>query len=293
MRQTALILIMLVLTELASAQEKKKKENLQQYTPSVLFGRGEWEFKNFNNLYTQTKSFGSGGQKIDNHRRDNYYTMINQFLYGISKQLNVGLDLWVKRVNVIPSDVSGSMFQNSSGSRTALTGLGPKIKVAPFKKMGYFSWQSTFLFPLASDLEGRKPGTDYEGLFLEWDRYLWMNQFFYDRTLNDKFQIFLQLAFWYSIVRESSRENNFPETPMSVFFSYFPTTRITLYVMTEYWPKHHQEPFYAYFVHSGLGAKYQVIPGLMEVELLYTNFWNGSEGEGAGQTFNLGVRFIH
>ena len=53
-----------------------------------------------------------------------------------------------------------------------------------------------------------------------------------------------------------------------------------------------QEAFFAYFVQSGLGGKYQLIPGLMELELLYTNFWAGSEGEGAGQTYNLGIRFI-
>ena len=176
----------------------------------------------------------------------------------------------------------------------AITGFGPKIKIAPFKKQPYFSWQSTFLIPIDEDLVGRAPDSDHPYLFLEWDRHLWMNQLFYDRQLGDKLQIFLQLSLWYSIVRESSREDNFLETPMSVFFTWFPNTRISFYFMTEFLSKHHKEAFFfVYFVQSGLGEKYQLIPGLMELELLYTNFWAGSEGEGAGQTYNLGIRFIH
>ncbi len=277
-------------------QTEKKEKNLQKYTPSVLLSKGNWEFKIFNNLYTQTKSFGANGKKVDNGRRDSYYTMINQFSYGLSPNVNIGLDLWVKSVKTSPMGGSAFevfQFQNSEESRTAISGFGPKIKIAPFKKQPYFSLQSTFLIPLAKDLEGRSPDSEHPYLFLEWDRYLWMNQFFYDRQLNDKFQIFLQLSVWYSIVRESSRENNFLETPMSVFFTWFPNTRFSLYFMTEYWAKHHQEAFFAYFVQSGLGGKYQLIPGLLELELLYTNFWAGSEGEGAGQTYNFGIRFIH
>ena len=43
---------------------------------------------------------------------------------------------------------------------------------------------------------------------------------------------------------------------------------------------------------SGAGGKYQIIDGILELELLYTNFWIGSPGSGAGQTFNLGIRLI-
>ena len=296
MKKYLFLVALISLAELALAQQEQKKKNLQRYSPSVLLGKGDWELKLFNNLYTQTKSFDAQGKKVENDRRETYYTLINQFLIGINKSINVGADVWVKSVNSNP--MGGSAFevfqiQESEQRRSGVTGIGPKIKIAPIKSQPYFSWQSIFLIPVAKDLEGIALDSKNPFLFLEWDRYLWMNQFFYDRKLGDKFQIFLQLAFWYSIVRDSSREKNFLETPASVFFSYFPTTRISFYFMTEYWPKHHQEPFFAYFIQSGLGGKYQIIPGLMELELLYTNFWIGSEGEGAGQTFNLGLRFIH
>ncbi|MEQ9008785.1 MAG: hypothetical protein RLP12_12920, partial [Ekhidna sp.] len=51
--------------------------------------------------------------------------------------------------------------------------------------------------------------------------------------------------------------------------------------------------FFSYFIQSGIGLKYQLVPNLIELEGLYTNFWNGSEGEGAGETINLGIRLIH
>ena len=69
--------------------------------------------------------------------------------------------------------------------------------------------------------------------------------------------------------------------------------------MTEYFPTHYndaeQRAEFAsnWFVQSGVGLKYQLVPGLIETELLYTNFWLGSVGNGAGQTFNLGVRVIN
>lgn len=260
--------------------QEQKKKNLQYYSPSILIGKGSWELKNFNNVYTQTKSFDGNGGKVDLGKRDTYYTMINQFLYGISDKLNIGMDLWYKQVN------SEGRFRNG------VTGVGPKIKLTPLKSVPYFSWQSTFLFPLAEDMESRAPDASEPGLFLEFDRYLWINQLFYDRQLNDNFQIFLQAAFWYSITRDSFREKNFLETPLSVFLSYFPTRRLTFYVMTEYWAKHHEKAFNAFFVQSGLGTKYQIVEGVLELELLYTNFWLGSQDEGAGQTFNLGIRLI-
>jgi hypothetical protein len=68
--------------------------------------------------------------------------------------------------------------------------------------------------------------------------------------------------------------------------------------MVEYFPTHYNdqgqsfEAFNNYFVQSGLGAKYQLMPQFVELELLYTSFWAGSEGAGAGNTFNLGIRLI-
>ncbi|MCR9253286.1 MAG: hypothetical protein NXI20_22930 [bacterium] len=281
--------ILFILAILTVVGLQAQDQNLQEFTPSILFNRGSYEFKSFQNLYTQTKSF-DGSSKVETGRgRESFFTSINQFLYGINDQLNVGVDVWVKSVSL-----ENGTFTN----RTAISGVGPKIKIAPFKKLKRLSIQSTLLFPTADDQEGRAPDAESPGLFLSHDRTLWLTQFFYDKPINDQLQLFFQQAFWYSDVRDSFRDNNYWETQTSVFLSYFPNQRWTVYGMTEYFPTHYNdseqtgEAFFSYFVQSGIGLKYQLIPGFIELESLYTNFWMGSEGNGAGQTFNFGVRII-
>ncbi len=285
MRNLAVIAVfMLAIVAGAHAQS-----SLQTYTPSKLLGKGQFEAKIFNNLYYQNKAFNSEGKKEETMVGNEYYfTMLNQFLYGVNDKVNIGADLWVKHVNKPMSEKE---------SRTAVSGFGPKIKIAPFDGIKGFSIQSTFLFPIATDQEGRNEQQNKD--FLAFDRHLWINQFFYDADLSDKLQIFVQMSLWYSIVRESFVENNFLETPVSGFLSYFPNDKWTLYAMTEYWPTHYNyntqqaAAFNQYFVQSGLGVKNQLIKGKLELELLYTNFWKGSQGQGAGSTINLGFRIIN
>lgn len=270
-----------------AAQLSLGQNNLQNYTPSILFNEGDWEIKSFQNLYTQSKEFDASGAKRDLGRKETFFTSINQFLYGINDQINVGFDVWVKASN---NDADN--FAASSG----ISGFGPKIKIAPIKALPRLSFQSTFLFNKLDDPEGSM-GTRY---FLEFDANLWLNQIFFDLLLNEKSQLFFQQAFWYRFVRNSFAENNFLDTQTSIFYSYFPTSRWTVYAMTEYFPRHYnsnagaQEAslFYEYFIQSGLGFKYQLVPNLIELEALYTNFWMGSAGQGAGETVNLGIRVI-
>ena len=271
---------------LATAQQ-----GLQQFTPSILFDKGSWEFKSYQNLYSQQSAFGDSPlEKVNTERgRETFFTSINQFSFGLNDRINFGLDVWVKHVNLENGDFR---------TRTAISGIGPRIKIAPFRQLPRFSIQSTFLFPLADDLEGRAPDAEQPFLFLETDRSLWLSQLFYDVPISSKWQLFFQQAFWYNIVRESFRENNFLQTQTSVFVSYFPTSRWTIFGMTEYFPTHYNdsnqsgELSFSYFVQSGAGLKYQLIPNLLELETLYTNFWAGSAGNGAGYTINFGIRVI-
>lgn len=158
------------------------------------------------------------------------------------------------------------------------------------------SIQSTVLFPLRGDLEN----VNNNKAFLEFDRdALWITQFFYDKPIGNDFQLFFQFAPWYTFARNSFRENNFLQTQTSVFFSWFANDRLTFYAQNEYWPTHYDNnnqsfnAFYSWFVQSGGGVKYQLVPGFLEIEGLYTNFWLGSDGEGAGETFNVGLRIIN
>ncbi|MEM9833279.1 MAG: hypothetical protein AAF944_21780 [Bacteroidota bacterium] len=276
------------------------QRNLQEYTPSILLNRGQWEFKHFTNVYTQTKAFDDQLRKDDQRAdgRQTFATAINQFMYGINPKYSLGLDVWVKYVDV--NDSRGQL------NRLGLTGVGPKVKIAPFEGASRFSIQSTFLIPISSDTESREPTATNPGLFLEFDRYLWINEIFYDIPLSSSTQLFVRGSIWTSFPRDSFRDRAFLETPITVFFNYFPNPRWTLYTSLEAWLKHVEDfqdansmsanrlrPFSSFFSQAGLGMKYQIIPGLLEGELLYTNFWVGSPGEGAGQTFNFGLRVIH
>lgn len=278
-----LLTLLLILTALFGFSQN----NLQNYTPSILFGKGDWEFKTFQNLYTQSKSFDADGKKVDTGATDNFFTSINQFLYGVNGKINIGMDVWVKHSNTTI---------NGLDAQTGITGIGPKIKIAPFKDIPRLSIQSTVLFNLVDEPEGSA-----NKYFLETDATLWLNQVFFDLPLNEKSQLFFQQAFWYRFVDDGSfAGNNFLQTQTSVFYSYFPNPRWTIYGMTEYFPTHYNpddavekaEAFFSYFVQSGAGLKYQLIPNLIELEALYTNFWLGSEGQGAGETINLGIRVI-
>ncbi|MCG8699137.1 MAG: hypothetical protein MI922_13875 [Bacteroidales bacterium] len=273
----------------ASSQDK----NIQQYTPSVLIEKGHWEYKFFNNLYTQTKGFDDSGDKINYDGRGSYFSSINQFLYGVGPKLNVGFDLWVKSVRLDDTESSAFKtltFENSPNTRTAISGFGPKIKIAPLKSVEKLSLQSTFLIPIASDMEGVSNGKPY----LSEDSYIWFTQLFYDQSIGNKFQLFMQFAPWvyykkYDQPDDASRFSY--ANPVSLFVSYFPTDRFTIYLQNEYWPSFGSEGIASWFIQEGLGVKYQVIPGFLETEILATQFVLG-KNSGAGTTFNFGLRFI-
>ncbi|MEL6558662.1 MAG: hypothetical protein AAFQ94_10795 [Bacteroidota bacterium] len=290
MKRIALISLLYLIVNGLYAQD----ENLQNYTPSILFGKGDYEFKSFQNLFESP---------VDGGERQTFFTSINQFLYGVNSQINVGFDLWVHSTNrplALSNGVGPEFVRN--GDRVTQSGIslfGPKIKIAPFKGLERLSIQSSYLFSTIDDKENKSPDSDRPNFFFSNDRSIWLTQFFYDLPVSDKFQLFFQQAFWYSNVHDSFAQNNFLETQSSVFFSYFADSRWTLYGMTEYFPTHYNsgeqtaEAFNNWFVQSGLGVKYQLIPGLIELETLYTNFWLGSEGRDVGQTFNFGIRLIN
>jgi hypothetical protein len=269
--------------------------NIQQFAPSALLNRGQLEVKTFHNLYTQTAFFEKQLKRVKSNGRTTYYTGIHQFLYGYSSNINIGFEFWHKGVlahqrNDLPFQLVGF---NQTNSRNELTYAGPKIKISPIKRIPRFAIQSTLLLPLIDDPEGRTADAGSQSLFLETNRTLWINQLLYDRMLGEDFQLFMQFSQWVSFSRQPSFANNtFIETPISAFLSYFPHTRFTLYGQGEYWSGHREEAFSHYFLQLGGGGKYQIIPNVLEVELLYTYFLAGSLNQGAGQTYNLGLRYI-
>lgn len=271
----------------------KDKKSTQDYTPSVLYTKGQWEYKFFNNLYSQTKGYDANGNKVKYNNRGSYFSSINQILFGVTSRFNVGLDFWVKSVRI--DDTASSpfkllSFENSPNTRTALSNIGPKLKLQPFKKLSHLSVQTTFLFPIANDQEGKNNGKPY----LSDDSYISITQIFYDQSIGKKYQLFFQLAPWVYIKQQAIANTNrvSVSSPADIFLSYFPTKRLTLYIQQEYWPNYGNKGVNSWFRQEGIGAKYQIIKGKLETEASYTRFSMGKSA-GAGATYNFGLRFIH
>lgn len=266
--------------------------NLQLYTPSSMLNWGQFEAKFFQQLYTQTHFFDADGKAVPQNARSTYYSGIINFVLGYSSRLNFGVDAWVQSV-LIDAETSSPFqlfsFRASPFSRTALTAIGPKIKFQPLPKVNGLTLQSSFLLPVAKDPQGRSNGKPY----LATENMLWWTQIFYTKMLAEKVQLFTELDAYWSINRgvDPSGSGSF-STPASLFLSYFPTNRITVYGMNQFWPTLGEGVFSSWWYQVGLGAKYRIADGF-DLEFMYGRFLAGRSAAGQATALNFGVRFVH
>lgn len=278
--------------------DEQQKSIIQTLTPSSLLKKGKFDFVLFNNIYTQNKYDNNGETQLTN--RSTFYGGLLQITYGATKsaRVNIGIDINIKSV-LNDSDRDGNPLKvlgasRSDTSRTAISSIGPRIKFTPFKNINNFSIQSTFTIPIVENLEGGAP----ESPWLDHNKYTWWNQFFFDKSFfNDKFQIFTEFDLLFRFKRESTQTSSL-STPTSVFVSYFPTGKSTVYSMIQHSPTFQlgdsdtgstgdqQQNFTQY----GFGAKYQVTDKF-NLELLWTDFFRATNG-GLGVTYNLGLRYV-
>ncbi len=288
--KSLLVLFILLLTLVVDAQEEVNVTNFQDYTPSVLIHKGQTEFKLFNSLYTQTQLFDTEGAKVDGGGRSTYFTSIAEYNYGVSPRVTLGGEMWFRSVSTGGVNASATnvlTFSNSNQTRTGIHLAGLKIRFNPIKKWTKFSFQSALLASVISDPQSEKLNRP----FLDNNRHLWISKFLYDKKLNDKFQLFLQLSTWVSIDKNLADENMGVATPLDIFISYFPTKKMTVYIQNQFWPSIGGQGLSSYFLQEGLGLKCQISKGL-ELETSYTMFVAGKD-TGVGQTFNLGLRILH
>jgi len=288
---------------------------IQIYTPSTLLKKGQIEVQLFNNLYTQTAFRDENRVKQDLNQRQNYFTGLVNFTYGSSKTANwnIGFDVNIKSVRIDTSKSSSPLkvfrFKNDINNRTAIGSIGPVIKFKPFKN-SKLTVKSSFLIPVAKDGEANEVDDSGNPIrpWLDWNRFTWWNQFFYDKNLGSKYQIFLEADLLFRFAKSLEKyANNFPKhnllsVPVSAFLSYFPSEKSTMYVMLQYSPTlglsnisvSGEKSFDVFsdsdFAQAGVGTKYQITPTL-GLKLSYTNFFTSSSG-GAGSTFNLGIRYL-
>jgi hypothetical protein len=274
--------------------------NVQTFNAGSLLGKGQMDFTLFNSLYTETKSNWQG---VDySGFRSSFATSLIQVTAGASKnnRINVGFDLNIRSNGRAPADSSASAinrifkFSNTDTTRFGLASAGIRIKVQPFKTVSNFTIQSTLLAPTIKAPEGNDSLS-----WADWDRITWWNQLYYTETFG-KFQLFGELDFLFRFQTNKSQIAML-DLPMNLFVSYFPTSKITVYVMTQHVHRltNNIEPqipiitdwvIPASYTSSGIGFKYQ-LSNRLNLELLYTNFWR-SKNAGLGNTFNLGIKYI-
>lgn len=258
----------------------RRRDTLQAYTPSTLLRPGEIAIKQFNNLYTQTAFFNAYGKKVDDNRRSTFFTSITNVLYGLSRDVNVGFDLYVKSVRfdaVSSSPLDVFEFASSENARTALTSFAPKVKFSPLARLRSFSVQTLFLIPVGSMLEAQP--------FLDFDEVQWWTQLFYDHMLSEQFLLYLESGYYFRFGEDASFS-----TPTKAILNYYPSDRWIFYLATELAPAWDGLSWGSYFFQAGPGVKYQFAANL-ELEVLFTQFLMGKDN-GAGVTYNLGFRWL-
>ncbi|GAA4273032.1 hypothetical protein GCM10022258_23260 [Aquimarina gracilis] len=282
---TALSLFILTIG-FAQDEQENQGSVIQTLTPSKLIGKGQYDLKWFNNLYTQTESTFSEGDEP----RQTFFTSTLEAYTGVgnNKRWNVGVILEF-RSNVVADRDALEVFQfdgESGTARSGFTSFAPSVKFVPLKNVNNFSIQSSFFIPLVDN-------ETEDGVFLDQDGFIWQNRFFYDHTFTgNKFQIFGELNSELNFGdEEDSFANNSLRLTPGVFFSYFPSSKFTVLVLAQ-----HSElidlgnDFDQSFTALGGGAKYQLTDEL-NIEALYTNFVDGSN-TGLGETFNIGLRAV-
>lgn len=275
-------------------QAEPSISNILAYTPSKLLKKGQWDFKIFNNLYTQTKGANENGNVTRNLPRETYFTTTLESYNGISNnaRINVGLIVSIKSnfINKETSDFAATKvfgFNNEDGySRAGITSIAPSIKFSPFKSISNFSVQSSFHISLIDN-------ESENGIFLDKKSNIWETRFFYDKTFGgNKFQVFTELDFaFYMGKKGEGYANNSLGVPVSIFLSYFPSNNFTVYINGQHFRLIDLgNEFTQNYTLLGAGAKYQLTSSL-NLEVSYGNFVAGN-ATGLGQTFNLGLRVI-
>ncbi|MEO9892095.1 hypothetical protein [Aurantibacter sp.] len=269
-----------------TTDDSVNRSNIQQYTPSKLMGKGQWDLKWFNNLYTETKSTFS-----DNDiPRATFFTATLEAYTGIgqNKRWNVGAIARI-RSNTTNDRPALDVFKfdgEATSARSGLTAIAPSVKFVPIASLSNFSIQSSFFIPLIDN-------ETEDGVYLEQNGYVWQNRFFYDYTFpSEKWQLFSELNTELNFGNSGdSFANNSMNLAPGVFLSYFPSYKFTILALAQ----HSQRidlgnNFSQNYTALGGGVKYQLTHAL-NLEVLYTNFVRGNN-TGLGQTFNLGLRVI-
>lgn len=283
---TLVILITLSFSGYSQNNSTAQKSNIQEYTPSKLLAKGQWDIKWFNNLYTQTKSTFTSGKEP----RETFFTSSFDIFTGVSDAGKLDLGLLIEiRSNVIGGRDALDVFQfdgDENTARSGITSIAPAIKFNPVKGLNNFSIQTAFHIPLV-DKETSN------GVYLDQKGFTFQNRFFYDiQFSNGMWQLFSELNTEYHFgKKEDSFANNSLSLSPGLFLSYFPSSKFTILMLAQ----HSQRidlgnDFSQDYTALGGGMKFQ-LSEVLNLESFYTSFVRGNS-TGLGKTFNIGLRAL-
>ncbi|PHS07393.1 MAG: hypothetical protein COA88_08650 [Kordia sp.] len=280
--------------------EGATKSNIQEYTPSKLLKKGQWDIKLFNSLYTQTETTNARSKSVK-IARETFFTSKLEVFTGVteSNRFNVGVILQTKS-NTYGGAAALDVFSfkdDRQTTRNGLASIAPSVKIQPLKNVSNFSLQTSFHIPVFEDV----PGAPY----LDKRSYVWETKFFYDKSFAaDKFQFFGEVDFGYNFgekssdadpVKENTGErfaNNSLTLPLSAFLSYFPSSKTTVFVSGQQsFLIDLGNDFEQNYTQLGVGGKYQ-LTNTLNLEASFGKIVRGNGFQGLGQTFSLGVRAL-
>lgn len=280
--------------------EDSGKSNIQEFTPSKLLKKGQWDIKFFNSIYTQTEQTDSGSKSVTIDRQT-FFTNTTEIFTGISKnsRVNIGLIFQV-RANTYGGAGALEVLSfkdNTTDARSGLTTIAPSIRIQPFKNVANFSFTSSFFIPVFEDV----PNAPY----LDKRSFFWETKFFYDKTFgSNKWQIFTEADLGYnfgekSVDADPASENiserfanNSLFVPLSAFLSYFPSSKSTVFVNAQQaFLFDLGNDFDQDYTQLGFGGKYQLTK-VLNLEASFGKIVRGNNFQGLGQTFSLGLRAL-
>jgi len=276
-----------------------------RYYPTRLLNQGEVEFKIFGNYYTQVDPNSGRGFAI----RSSVFNQIISLTLGTNRNINWGLALKLRSVNIQPNRTLGSFFggvhfinerKSINGGiegyrRFGLTGVGPQIKYRPqLNFRGKSLIVHTLIIPIGKDLEGNGS----QG-FLDWSGFSLYNQFLYENDITSKTNLFFDFGLHLENLdqRIFKQEGGYVSlsTPVTAIYHYYPAPKWTLYGLANVIPRVTFSNFSkvdASFEPLGQigGGIRKFISKTIELELLITQVFGGSLQRKA-QTVNLGIRY--
>jgi hypothetical protein len=300
------LLACLLANAVMAQEDEQTRSNVQEFTPSKLLKKGQWDIKFFNSIYTQTERTDANSTLVTIPRQT-FFTNTTEVYTGVSKNARINLGfIFQVRANTYGGAGALDVFSfenNITDARSGLTTVAPSIRVQPFENAGNFSITSSVFFPVFEDV-ANAPYLDKRSIF-------WETKFFYDKTFGaDKWQLFTEvdLGFNFGETRQDADPtsenvserfaNNSLFIPLSAFISYFPSSKSTVFANAQQAfligydnPDSNDSNFSQNSTSIGFGAKYQLTP-VLNVETSFGKIIRGSNFQGLGQTFSLGLRAI-